>query len=370
MPTAAQSYWAKEYFQRGELELYLGDYKQAIEQYNLALGVWADYANAYFSRGRTYLRMKEPQKAAQDFHQTIRIQPKRAEAYFYLGAVFLENQELEKAIEYYSKALQIDTTLAIAYNYRAEGYRRQGLTTLALEDYHQAIRYGGRQAPLYFGRGKCFLSLQKAQEATQDFSMAIQLEPRQILYYQYRLEASFVANQYTQTIQDIHYLWQIQNDSLEKSYISLLVFCYLKQKDWQNVVQYMDLLPESEQKTAKFYTQRGDCYYLMNAPEKAIQDYQHVLALTPDSIQYRRKCTAMYMGGKDYAKTIEQATLYLQKQPKDAEILYWRGVSHFLLNHKQAFKPDLDLAYSLGYKREDMDLRVQPFVKKKKQKVK
>jgi tetratricopeptide (TPR) repeat protein len=95
----AQNYWAKEYFQRGEIELYLGDNKQAITP---------TYADAYFSRGRAYLRLKENQKAAQDFYETLRLQPRKAEAHFYLGAVFQENQEFDRALECYNRALEID----------------------------------------------------------------------------------------------------------------------------------------------------------------------------------------------------------------------------------------------------------------------
>ncbi len=368
LPATAQSYWAKEYFQRGELELYLGDYKQAIIQYDLAIGVWSSYAEAYFSRGRVYLLMKDLNKAAQDFHRVTLLQPQKANAYFYLGAVFHENQELEHAITHYSQALDLDTMFAIAYNYRAEAYRLQGLSALSIRDYQKAIQYGGKEAPLYFGRGKCNLSLQKPQEAAQDFTQAIALEPRKMLYYQYRLEASFLANDYTQTAEDIEYILKIKGDSTEQSYKSLLVFCYLKAKDWQKGVQAMERLPAQDKQTAQFYVTRGNCYYELRETEKALQDYQSLLALTPDSLAYRRKCVMMYFGGKDYENTIVQASHYLKSNPKDAEIWYWRGLSHFLLKHEASFKPDLAEAQKLGYKREDMDLRVQPFVKKKRKK--
>lgn len=368
LPILAQTYGAKEYFQRGEIELYLGDHKQAIEQYNLAIRQKQDYADAYFSRGRAYMRLQDLPKAAQDFYQTIRLQPQKAEAYFYLGAVFQENGEIEQAMDYYSRAIEIDAKLPLAYNYRAEIYRKQGLTALALEDYHQAIKYGGRQAPLYFGRGKCFLSLQKAQEAVADFSQAIEIEPRQILYYQYRLEANFILNNYPKTIQDIQYISQIQGDSIEPTYKSLLVFCYLQEKDWQKALQAMENLPAEQKNTPKFYADRGNCYFALQKTEKALENYQKLLALAPDSLVYHKKCITLYWAGKAHEKVVQEATQYLKNKPQDAEVWYWKGFSQFSLGKKKECKPDLEMAQMLGYKREDMDLTVQPLVKKRRKK--
>jgi tetratricopeptide (TPR) repeat protein len=366
----AQNYWAKEYFQRGEIELYLGDNKQAITQYNLAIQQTPTYAEAYFSRGRAYLRLKENQKAAQDFYETLRLQPRKAEAHFYLGAVFQENQEFDRALECYNRALDIDNTLPIAYNYRAEIYRIQGLTSLALEDYNKAIQFGGRQAPLFFGRGKCLLSLQKHKEAIEDFTRAIELEPRQILYYQYRLEANFVAQNFAQTAQDLEHIKKNKSDGLEDTYKSLLVFCYLQAKDCQNAVRAMEALPAQEQQTPKFLVERGKCYEALNLPEKALADYQQLLIIAPDSLAYHKRCMAIWWAGKKYEKIIQEAIPYLEKQTQDAEVWYWKGFAHFALNHQKEFRPDLQTALFLGYKREDMDLSVQPYVKKIKGKKK
>lgn len=360
----AQNQWAKEYFQRGEIELYLGDHKQAITQYDLALKQWVGYADAYFSRGRAYLRLQERQKAAQDFYETIRLQPNRAEAYFYLGAVFKENKEYDRALEHFNRALQLDNTLPIAYNYRAEVYRIQGLVSLALEDYNKAIQYGGKQAPLFFGRGKCWLSLRKPQEAVADFTQAIQLETRQPLYYQYRLEANFVLGEYAQTAQDIEHLIGVLGGNIEPTYKSLLVFCYLQTKNWQKAIQAMENLPTEQKNTPTFWANRGDCYLALQKNKEALADYQALLAVAPDSVAHKKKCLSIWWAGKDYSKLIDEAMLYLEARTQDAEVWYWVAFAHFALDHKKDFKIPLNTAHILGYKREDMDTRLQPYVKK------
>jgi tetratricopeptide (TPR) repeat protein len=363
-----QNHGAKEYYQRGEIELYLGDNTQAIAQYNVAIKQHSTYAEAYFSRGRAYLRLNEWQKSAQDFQETIRLQPRKAEAYFYLGVIFEKNEELERAMESYTRAIEIQPNLPLAYNYRAELYRRQGLSALALQDYHEAIRYGGKQAPLYFGRGKCLVSLQKTQEAVADFSQAIEIEPRQKIYYQYRLEANFTLQKYQETAQDIEHLIQIQGDSIEVSYKPILVLCYMQAKDWQHALRALEALPTEYRTLPTFYAQRGDCHEALQKTENALQDFEKLLILAPDSLAYRRKCLLIHRAGKAHSLLIREADIYLQSKPEDAEVWYWKGLAHFAQKQKKEAKTAIEMAQNLGYKREDMDISVQPLVKKRKKK--
>jgi tetratricopeptide (TPR) repeat protein len=72
---------AETYTKRGDDYYVRGQYQQAIEDFNKAIGLKQDYVRAYSDRGAAYFNLGQYQKAIDDFNKAIRVQPDFADAY-------------------------------------------------------------------------------------------------------------------------------------------------------------------------------------------------------------------------------------------------------------------------------------------------
>ena len=77
------------YNNRGIIYKGLGNYRQAIEDYNRAIEIKPDFAEAYNNRGNAYNGLGNYRQAIEDYNRAIEIKPDFAEAYYNRGVVYL-----------------------------------------------------------------------------------------------------------------------------------------------------------------------------------------------------------------------------------------------------------------------------------------
>jgi tetratricopeptide (TPR) repeat protein len=363
--TQAQNSFATDNFQKGEIELHLGDFEAAVKYYSLAIAAFQGYTEAYYSRGKTYLYLKKYQLAVDDFYTLVHLKPKYPPAYFYLGAIFYQVADYERAAKFLTDAIRLDSNYALAYNYRAEAHKELGLSTYAIEDYSRAIRLAPRESVLYFGRGKCYVNFNRYTDAVADFSHAITLEPRQSAYYQHRLEANFLAENYAAVSQDIEYLRQTDAKSLAPHYYHLYALSKAKTQDYAGAVLAMNQVLQDNPTQATLYEERAAYYqYLKNYPQ-AIADYQKAAQLDSNRAKYTPKIMELYEQMGDSQQILAYYDRILQVNANQNEIWYRRGLVQLQLNDKKKAKIDFNEALKYGYPIEKMDKKVLKLLKKK-----
>ena len=72
---------AEVYYNSGVAKLALGEFTEALADYNAAIQLKPDYAEAYYNRGVVKIYFKQLNDALADFDEVIRIKPNYAEAY-------------------------------------------------------------------------------------------------------------------------------------------------------------------------------------------------------------------------------------------------------------------------------------------------
>ncbi len=147
----------KEIHNQGLKKAQKGDYKGAIENFNMVLIIKPDSTETYISRGFCYLNLGNLEKAIQDYDKAIEIDPKNPTAYYNRGNVL----------------------------------RKLGKNLLALSSYNQAINYDENNAEAYYNRGLTYQDLGNIQEAIADFSKAASLfkDTENMAHYLKALEA-------------------------------------------------------------------------------------------------------------------------------------------------------------------------------------
>jgi protein O-mannosyl-transferase len=174
------------YNHRGASYYSLGNYMQAIEDFNKAIKIKPDDAAPYYNRGMTYNSLGNYRQAIEDCDKAIEIKPSNADAYINRSIAYNGIGNYRRAIENLNKAIEIRPGYASAYVNRGNAYRSLGNYKQAMEEYNMAIRLKDDFALTYHNRGTLYAMLGQYQPAIEDLNKAISLDPNDIKAYNNR----------------------------------------------------------------------------------------------------------------------------------------------------------------------------------------
>jgi serine/threonine protein kinase len=186
--TAAQ---AKGYYGLGVLCAELGQYEEAIQNYDAALRLDPKDAMAYDRRGLAKGELGQYEEAIRDFDKAIRLDPKDARAYNNRGIAKADLGRHADAIEDFDEALRLDPQYVAAYTNRGLAKFNLGRHAHAIKDYDAAIRLDPKDAMAYYARGAAKFNLGRHADAIEDFEEAIRLDPKDATAYYGRAMAKF-----------------------------------------------------------------------------------------------------------------------------------------------------------------------------------
>ena len=136
----------------------LGNYKQAIEDYDKAIKIKPGYAQAYINRGNAYISLGNYTQAIKDLNRAIEITPVYAEAYINRGIAYISLGNYKQAIKDLNRAIEITPVYAEAYINRGNAYISLGNYKQAIEDYGKAIEIKPGHTNAYYNRALVYLN--------------------------------------------------------------------------------------------------------------------------------------------------------------------------------------------------------------------
>ena len=166
---------AETYFTWGNTKYGLGDYKDAITDYDIAIRLNPDNANAYNNRGVAKAKLGQHFAAIADYDIAIRLKPDDAIAYSNRGNAKSELGQHFAAITDFDTAIRLNLDDAIAYYNRGLTKSELGQHHAAIADYDSTIRLNPDDATAYLNRGITKAQLNRISEAKQDVRTALRL---------------------------------------------------------------------------------------------------------------------------------------------------------------------------------------------------
>lgn len=136
---------AEVYYNRGVAKFALGEFAEALTDYNEAIQLKPDYADAYHNRGVVKIQLKQLNKALADFDEAIRIKPDYAEAYNSRGIAKLLLSKINEAIADFGEAIRINPEFIDAYTNRAQAKIILGSIKEAKSDLQTALELAEQQ---------------------------------------------------------------------------------------------------------------------------------------------------------------------------------------------------------------------------------
>ena len=136
--------FAEVYFRWGKEKYKLGNYKNAIADYDMAIQLNPDHTDAYNNRGRAKHKLGQYAAAIADYTAAIQLKPDYSYTYIRRGFVKEKLGQLNAAIADYDTAIQLKPDFAFAYYNRGSVKVLLGRTYEAKQDFQTALRLAER----------------------------------------------------------------------------------------------------------------------------------------------------------------------------------------------------------------------------------
>jgi tetratricopeptide (TPR) repeat protein len=95
------------YYNQGNAHYKAGEFDEAIEDYNKAIGIESEFTEAYNNLGNAYGRKGDYDNAIINYTKAIRINPRFGKAYVNLGYIYYLKGNYKLSCRYYERACGI-----------------------------------------------------------------------------------------------------------------------------------------------------------------------------------------------------------------------------------------------------------------------
>lgn len=236
-------------------------YPEAVSEYNKAITYNDRSAQIYNALGITYSELKLYLSALDVFKKASQLDQNAAEPYYNIGLVSLKQGDFSKAVAAFKTAVSTNENLTDAYNGLAEAYLKLGLLKNAEQAYTNVYRMQPNNISGILGLGKVYTQQGLYDQAIRYIKQVIALHPD-------NTEAHFQLAQI-----------QIRRGHKEKAAQTMKYFKILRQTDplLEKAQKWIKVHPDD----VKGYNNIGIVYLTRLRFDKAIEYYQHAIAISP-----------------------------------------------------------------------------------------
>lgn len=137
---------APAYLHLGNVQMFRGQIREAIEYYRQALEIAPDYLEAQVELGQSLAQIGNENEAIGQLRRALEIQPRSAPGHTELGLVFAKQGDFDRASYHLLEALAIDPGIGKAHGGLGTVRESQGRESDAIHHYREAMELGPTRA--------------------------------------------------------------------------------------------------------------------------------------------------------------------------------------------------------------------------------
>jgi len=160
----------------GKYYLNLGQYDQALAEFQAAATANPSLPFVHFNLGLTYRKKQEYDLAREEFLKDAAVEPDLALNYDALGEVYWLTEKDGEAEKSYREALRLDLRLVSSRLGLARIYQRQEKYTQALAEIEAAGKVDAGRPDVHYLRGRVLLAMGRKEEARKELAAAEKMQ--------------------------------------------------------------------------------------------------------------------------------------------------------------------------------------------------
>ena len=165
------------YFMRGKVYIQQGNFKGAVQDFNLAENNHYNNSTLYEERAKAYTKNENFSKAVEDYKKALRMDPYNFSLYVNIASVYGAMEQWEEATKYVEDYLGYFPGDPKAIGLCGDMYYQNGNYLNALKCYNLNLKNNPSNPNYYKSRGKAYLATNMDRYALNDFSMALDINP-------------------------------------------------------------------------------------------------------------------------------------------------------------------------------------------------
>ncbi|MDX2045613.1 MAG: tetratricopeptide repeat protein [Chitinophagaceae bacterium] len=308
----------EEALTRTALDYYTkGNYSEAINYCNKALGLNSSYAWAYTIRGLSYYSTNQARQAVADYTNAIAYSTNYKDAYYYRGNAYYVLGEYVNAITDYTKTIEIDPAYKWAYHSRGLAYNYLKDDAQAISNFTSALRTDPAYIDSYYWRGNIYFRSGNYASAIADYSQAITLDPKYKWAYYGRATGNYYLGQYEKAKDDYEMALML-DPKYTDSYVGRGL-CYRQLAAYQKATDDFSKAIETDPSHINALLNRGDLYSALGMYEKALADFTKIILISPQYADaYNNRGIAYTLWGK-YSESADDFKKAIELNPQHAQ---------------------------------------------------
>lgn len=200
------------------------------------------------------------------------------------GVKYAQKKEYAKAVEEFTKAIERQPQDPKNYRNRGLTYRLLGEKKKSEADYAKAIELNPDTSKARMDRARMLLRARKPDAALKELSAVIAAQPR------------------------------------DGAALRLRAYIYLEQGKWKQAIADYDVAINSiAEVDVEGRTRRGFAYRNLEQYDKALEDFDKVIAVEPKNVEAYRRRVYVYRAMKQNEKAIADLQTILKLKPKDED---------------------------------------------------
>ncbi|MBN1305769.1 MAG: tetratricopeptide repeat protein [Anaerolineales bacterium] len=289
-------------FYIGEAYRFMGEYKKAFDNYNIAIDKDPDFAPAYLGKARVIPLLNPGASNYKDIERTIERDPDYFEAYLELAVYYLNDKQPGNALDALEKAETLRPDSPFIYLYRARAH-------LSLGENRQALEAAQKANEMDITNLESYYTLALAYEATNKLNEAVDALETYVIY-----------------------------EPEDPKVLTMLGTAYNEQERYEEAIEVLTASININYAQGNARLQRGIAYVYTGEGKLAEAELKEAAGYLPDSFEISFSLGRAHMLQDHYGDAYLQFlnTENLTENSRElAQVYYWRALCLEELNQIQ-----------------------------------
>lgn len=193
--------------------------KEALADFDKAIGMRPNYFRAYNNRANVYFGLGQNEKAIADYTKTLELEKNDVKALSNRGAAYFQLKKYNEAMSDLDRALTLDPNHDNSLRNRGVLNFTVGRHEQAVKDFTNYLKMFPNDHAVWGSMGQAKLLMKQYQAAIPDFTKAIQIHAKGGFYYLKRSECYANTGQKAQALKDAQKAQQL-GEKVNAAYLS------------------------------------------------------------------------------------------------------------------------------------------------------
>lgn len=331
---------ASVYLSRGKAYLGVKDYKLAVQEFTVALGLDPKFTLALQLRLEAYLAQQDRQGVVQDATALLAVNDEDLAYRFERARAYLELGKYPEAIADLSMLIEKSHGGEEALQLRLEAHRKTGNSEAALKDINVLLAKSPQNPQTILQRAILYEESGNIKNAVKDYQEVVRINPREReavqrlvkLYQKYNKQELLLAL----------YDKLVAGAPEEDEFLLSRARVYAELKRYREAATDFGQIIGHKPRHESAYFERGVCHYHLGESRLALADLSHAIQMNPEQTQ------AYYLRGvlqektEEYDLAVADFGKFLAAQPNDVLALLARARCYMKKKEFEAALSDLD----------------------------